>query len=103
MADRTSQKGLRGACAIGERAAAQFRPPVIREPRVGGGASRSAGLVRIIRWGEYALSGGGREIEQGLPGQLRRAGIGMPEQQDQHSDPAKLMGFDSDHRNGFIH
>src|ERR1035438_2109955 len=43
------------------------------------------------------------QIQQSLPGQLRDAWIGVPEQQDQRTDPTQLLVFDPDYGNGFRH
>jgi hypothetical protein len=47
--------------------------------------------------------GGLSEIEEGLAGEFGNAGIGMAEQDEEHTEPAKLAGFDSDDRDRFGH
>jgi hypothetical protein len=42
-------------------------------------------------------------VEQGLAGELGNHGVGMTEQEDQQSKPAKLARFNSDYGNGFCH
>ena len=50
-----------------------------------------------------ALAGGLSEIEEGLASEFGNAGIGMAEQGEEHAEPAKLAGVDSDDRDRFGH
>jgi len=43
------------------------------------------------------------QIKQRLPGQLRNAGVGMPQQLYEHPDPAEFAGVDPNHRDGLGH
>ena len=50
-----------------------------------------------------ALAGSLGEVKEGLAGEFRDAGIGMAEQGQEHAEPAKLAGVDSDDRDRFGH
>ena len=52
---------------------------------------------------EGAPVGGLGEVEEGLAGEFGDAGIGMPEQGEEHAEPAKLAGVDSNDRDRFGH
>jgi hypothetical protein len=52
---------------------------------------------------DCATVGGLSEIEEGLASEFGNAGIGMAEQGEEHTEPAKLAGVDSDDRNRFGH
>jgi hypothetical protein len=65
-----------------------------------------AGEFRAGRGRKSRAAAGGAlfgEVEQRLARELGDAGIRMPEEGDEGSNPAQLGRFDADHRNGFIH
>jgi hypothetical protein len=62
-----------------------------------------AGVVDGLGVRDGALVGGLGEIEEGLAGEFGDAGIGMAEQGEEHAEPAKLAGIDSDDRDRFGH
>ena len=63
----------------------------------------SAGVIHRFGLGGNAFAGGIGEIEEGLAGELRDARVGVPQQGDEHADPAQLGSFNSDDGNGFRH
>ncbi len=69
-------------------------------PWVAGGL---AGVVDGLGGRDGALVGGLGEVEEGLADEFGDAGIGMPEQGEEHTEPAKLTGIDSDDRDQFGH
>ena len=69
----------------------------------GGPALGLAGVVDGLGVWDGALVGGLGEVEEGLAGEFGDAGIGMPEQGEEHAEPAKLAGVDSNDRDRFGH
>jgi len=69
----------------------------------GGPGPGLAGMVDGLGARDGALMGGLGEVEEGLAGEFGDAGIGMPEQGEEHTEPAKLAGVDSDDRDRFGH
>jgi len=61
------------------------------------------GVVDGLGAGDGASLGGLIEIKEGLAGEFGDAGIGMAEQGEEHTEPAKLAGVDSDDRDRFGH
>lgn len=63
-----------------------------------------SGLPGVVEsFGLCAAGGGVGEVDEGLPRQFRHAGVGMPEQEDQHPYPAELAGFDPYDGDGLGH
>jgi hypothetical protein len=54
------------------------------------------GVIAGIRVGQFALTGGVREIEERLPGEFRDGWVGMTQKGDQVAKPMQFVGFHTD-------
>jgi hypothetical protein len=61
------------------------------------------GVVNGISARDGALLGGVGEVEEGLASEFGDTRIRMPQEGQQHAEPAELAGVDSDDRDRFRH